>query len=156
MSLSCKKWLLLLHISACLSTCLHGTVVGCSEHGTQPLGSVKCKEFFDQMRNYWFLEQDSAAWCYLASQSISKSVNFLVDYLMGVFICHFNRVLCFLVTDTVSCFIRYCVTTVSTLQSVVVNVLFQCWKQVMITWWFISATWVMFRGSLLWNCNIPY
>jgi len=65
---------------------------------------------------------------------------------MGLFV-YFNGVLCFLVTDLVSCFIRYCVTTVPTLQFIVANILFQYWKQIMNTWCLIRALCVMFRES---------
>jgi hypothetical protein len=35
---------------------------GCCEHGNEPLGSTKCREFPDQLRNYRLLKKDSAPW----------------------------------------------------------------------------------------------
>jgi len=83
------------------------------------------------------------------TRAVNQSVNFFVDYLMGLFVCYFNGVLCFLVTDPMPSFIRYCVTTVSTLQFIVANILFQCWKQIMNTWCFVRASCVMFGGCWL-------
>jgi hypothetical protein len=35
-------------------------VAGCYEHGSEPLGYIKCAEFLDLLRNCCLLMQDSA------------------------------------------------------------------------------------------------
>jgi hypothetical protein len=39
-----------------------GLVAGCYEHGNEPSGSVKCREFLDYLKTDELLKKDSALW----------------------------------------------------------------------------------------------
>jgi hypothetical protein len=42
-----------------LSDSGHKKVAGCCEHVTEPLGSIKCREFLDQLSEYYVLKKNS-------------------------------------------------------------------------------------------------
>jgi hypothetical protein len=42
-------------------------VVGCCEHGNEPLGSVKCGEFVHKLRNCQLFKKDCAPQSWLVS-----------------------------------------------------------------------------------------
>jgi hypothetical protein len=43
-----------------------GSVAACYEHGNEPSGSIKGKECFDQLSDYWLLKKDSSPWCIIS------------------------------------------------------------------------------------------
>lgn len=53
----------------------------------------------------------------LLSRVSQSVVSQFFGWFICLFVCYWDEVLCFLLIDIVSCFIRYCVTTVPTLQS---------------------------------------
>jgi hypothetical protein len=52
--------------------------MGCCEYGDELLGSMKCREFFDQLRFYWVLKKDSVSWSYLVGWLDRHSVSLFI------------------------------------------------------------------------------
>jgi hypothetical protein len=45
-----------------LSVLGYGQVVGCCEHGNEPLGFIKCREMIECLKHCRFLKDDFAVW----------------------------------------------------------------------------------------------
>ena len=45
-------------------------VAGLCEQNKEPWGSIKCVEFFRQLRNHYLLEKQSVPWSYLLGQAL--------------------------------------------------------------------------------------
>jgi hypothetical protein len=52
--------------------------MGCCEHSNELLGSIKVREFLDQLRDYLILKKDLDSWNWL--------IGWLVGWLVGSFI----------------------------------------------------------------------
>jgi len=48
-----------------------GQVMGSCGHFNEPLGLVKCREFFDQLRSCYILKENPVPWSWLVGWSIS-------------------------------------------------------------------------------------
>jgi hypothetical protein len=62
-------------------------MVGSCEHSNECMGSIKCREFLEWLKNYWFINQYSApraSWLGGSfSQSVSQSTRWLVSWSVG-------------------------------------------------------------------------